>query len=190
DYRRKPSPTMQSRLCMGPRAQVPCIALNWCPPTFPFHGMPLSPAESLCVLQAPPAQQLPGRILAPCSLHLQPQGNRLEEAAEAVKPPHTGLRKHLVHIKEWCSEGAEAVAWHCHCHFLTNPKPQGQGAPGGRDRTRRLSPVAVLSHLPGDQAPDQGQPPNAQSLQVPSGFWSPIQPSFLHLSDCSETTWV
>uniref|UniRef100_A0A2I2YWZ9 Uncharacterized protein n=1 Tax=Gorilla gorilla gorilla TaxID=9595 RepID=A0A2I2YWZ9_GORGO len=198
DSRRKPSPTTQSHLCMagspphshpldqGPRAQAPCITLSWHPPTIPFLDMPLSPAESPCALQAPPAQHLLGRILIPCSSSPRVTA-RLEEAAEGVKPPHTGLRKHLVDIKEWCSEGAEAVAWHCHYHSFTNPKPQGQGAPGGRDRTRLLSPVA----------PDQGQPPNAQSPQVLSGFWSPTQPvwgcfkqSFLHLPDCSETTWV
>ncbi|NP_001289329.1 uncharacterized protein LOC101058308 [Pan troglodytes] len=209
DSRRKPSPTAQSHLCMagspphshpldqGPRAQAPCIALSWHPPTIPFLDMPLSPAESPCVLQVSPAQHLLGRILIPCSSSSSPRVTaRLEEAAEGVKPPHTGLRKHSVDIKEWCSEGAEAVAWHCHCHSFTNPKPQEQGAPGGRDRTRLLSPVALLpSHLPGDQAPDQGQPPNAQSPQVLSGFWSPTQPvwgcfkqSFLHFPDCSETT--
>uniref|UniRef100_A0A2K6ACX5 Uncharacterized protein n=1 Tax=Mandrillus leucophaeus TaxID=9568 RepID=A0A2K6ACX5_MANLE len=196
DSRRKPSPTTQSHLCMasspphshpldqGPRAQAPCITLSWHPPTIPFLDMPLSSAESPCAILALPAQHLPGRIL---SLQLQPWLK--------LKPPHTGLRKHSVCIKEWCLEGAEAVSWHCHRH--SNPKPQGQGAPGGRDRTRLLSPVPLLpSHLPGDQAPDQGQPPNSQS-QVLSGFWSPtcqyggvLTESFLYLPDCSETTWV
>uniref|UniRef100_A0A2K5IQ99 Uncharacterized protein n=1 Tax=Colobus angolensis palliatus TaxID=336983 RepID=A0A2K5IQ99_COLAP len=196
DSRRKPSPTAQPHLCMtgstphshpldqGPRAQAPCIALSWHPPTVPFLDMPLSSAESPCALLAPPAHSSP-KVRA-----------RLEEAAEVVKPPHTGLRKHSVRIKEWCSEGAKAVSWHCRHH--SHPKPQGQGTPGGRDRTRLLSPVALLpSHLPGDQAPDQGQPPNSQSPQVLSGFWSPtcqyggvLTESFLHLPDCSETTWI
>lgn len=206
DSRRKPSPTTQSHLCMAARHHT---HMHWIrvpeprPHASPSAGtLPPSPSLTFpsALLRAPvlswlfrPSTSQDGS--SPCSSSRKVTA-RLEKVAEAVKPPHTGLRKHSVRIKEWCSEGAEAVSWHCHRH--SHPKPQGQGAPGGRDRARLFSPVPLLpSHLPGDQAPDQGQPPNSQSPQVLSGFWSPtchyggvLTESFLYPPDCSETTWV